>query len=127
MTRQFARFVLVGGFAAAINVLVRLLMSSVMPFEAAIVVAFVVALAVAFGLNRWLVFRTTGRAGQQFQRFLVVNLLALGQVWLISVALARWGLPAMHFTWHAETVAHVIGVASPVVTSYFAHKHFSFT
>lgn len=127
MTRQFARFVLVGGFAAAINVLVRLLMSSVMPFEAAIVVAFVVALAVAFALNRWLVFRTTGRAGQQFQRFLVVNLLALGQVWLISVALARWGLPAMHFTWHAETVAHVIGVASPVVTSYFAHKHFSFT
>ena len=34
--------------------------------------------------------------------------------------------PAVGFTWHGETVAHVIGVLVPVVTSYLGHKHFSF-
>jgi putative flippase GtrA len=119
-------FALVGGLAAAVNVSVRWLASLVMPFEVAIVVAFLVALAVAFLLNRRVVFRTSERTGQQFRRFLLVNVLALGQVWLISVGLARWAFPSVHFGWHPATVAHVIGVASPVITSYFAHKHFSF-
>jgi putative flippase GtrA len=126
VTRQFALFAVVGGFAAAVNIVVRWLVNFIMPFEVAIVIAFAVALSAAFFLNRRVVFRATDGAGQQFQRFLIVNLLALGQVWLISVALARWAFPSMHFDWHAETVAHSIGVASPIVTSYFAHKHFSF-
>lgn len=126
MTRQFALFALVGGLAGAVNVSVRWLLNYVMPFELAIVIAFTVALCVAFLLNRQLVFQKTGPTRQQFLRFLAVNLLALGQVWVISVALARWVFPSAHFNWHPETVAHAIGVASPVVTSYFAHKHFSF-
>ncbi len=28
--------------------------------------------------------------------------------------------------WHAETIAHVIGVASPVITSYTLHMRLSF-
>lgn len=123
---QFALFLLVGAVAAAANISARWLLSFIMPFEAAIVVAFAVGVAIAFFLNRVIVFQTRARAGQQFRRFVAVNLLALGQVWLVSVGLARWALPLIHFTWHAETVSHVVGVASPAVTSYFAHKHFSF-
>jgi putative flippase GtrA len=34
--------------------------------------------------------------------------------------------PWMAFHWHPEDVAHLIGVASPIFVSYYAHKHFSF-
>jgi putative flippase GtrA len=47
-------------------------------------------------------------------------------VWIISVALARFVFPAIQFTFHADTVAHVVGVVAPVFTSYLGHKYFSF-
>jgi putative flippase GtrA len=34
--------------------------------------------------------------------------------------------PAVGFTWHAETVAHVTGVVSPAVTSYLLHSSYTF-
>ena len=62
----------------------------------------------------------------QYVRFTIVNLFALLQVWLLSVGLANWLFPKLGFTWHAELIAHTIGVLSPVVTSYYGHKLFTF-
>jgi hypothetical protein len=59
-------------------------------------------------------------------RFAFVNIVALLQVWLISVGLARLFFPWIGFVFHAELVAHTIGVASPAITSFLAHEHFSF-
>ncbi len=127
MSRQFAAFVVVGGFAAAVNVVSRWLLSSLMSFELAVVVAFFCGLTTGFLLNRVFVFKAVGGArARQAVRFTLVNLLALAQVWIIGVGLARVVFPRLEFTWHADTVAHLIGVLSPVATSYFAHKHFSF-
>ncbi len=67
-----------------------------------------------------------GRASRQTLRFALVNLVALAQVWVVGVGLARIVFPKIGFVWHAELVAHIIAVLSPVLTSYFAHKHFSF-
>ena len=39
---------------------------------------------------------------------------------------ARVVFPSAHFDWHADDLAHVIGVASPILLSYYLHKHFSF-
>jgi len=55
-----------------------------------------------------------------------VNAVAFAQVWIVSVGLAHWVFPAIGFTWRAETVAHVVGVISPVAVSYVLHKRFSF-
>ncbi|MFN4018844.1 MAG: GtrA family protein, partial [Reyranella sp.] len=65
-------------------------------------------------------------ARSELWRFVLVNMLALVQVWIVSVGLARWLFPASGFTFHADTVAHVIGVLFPVLTSYVGHKRFSF-
>lgn len=118
---------MIGGLAAALNVGARILVDQYVSYDAAIVIAFFVALTFAFTLNRIYVF-TQGAGGipKQYSRFLLINLVALAQVWAISVGLARWLFPAVGFDWHAETVAHAIGVFSPVATSFFLHKHFSF-
>jgi len=125
---EFLRFVAVGGTAAAVNVGTRLIFSRFMAFEAAVVPAYLCGMATAFLLSRRFVF--TGAAGGQVHgqalRFTLVNLVALAQVWLVSVGLARLVFPYLGFTLHADTAAHMIAVASPIVTSYFGHKHFSF-
>jgi len=62
----------------------------------------------------------------QAGKYLVVNLLALLQTFLISMLLARWVLPAVGIIEHAEALGHLVGVLVPVVTSYFGHKFLTF-
>ena len=124
---EFSRFLVVGGFAALVNIASRPLFDLFMSYELAIVAAYLVAMTVAYSLNRLFVFAPSGRSARdEYIRFAVVNAFAVVQVWLVSVALARWLFPSVGFFWHADTVAHVIGVGAPVVTSYYGHKHFSF-
>lgn len=124
---NFRIFVLVGGAAALVNVVARILLGAFLSFEVAVVIAFLVAMTFAFLMNRQFVFTASDISpASQFMRFALVNAVALVQVWLISVGLARYLFPAVGFQWHAETIAHLAGVASPVVTSYFLHKNFSF-
>ncbi|CAN7660476.1 GtrA family protein [Rhizobium sp. LjRoot258] len=121
------RFVLVGGLAAVINVTARIVFNTVTSYEFAIVLAFPVALTVAFALNRRFVFQGgEGNRTQQYIRFTIVNLLALVQVWLVSIVLDRWLMNTLGSNWHRETIAHAVGVLSPVATSYAAHKYFTF-
>jgi putative flippase GtrA len=123
----FVLFILVGGIAGAANIGARLVFNNVLPYEWAVLLAFPVGLFVAFVLNRTLVFRHSNRSIMSSSwRFVLVNVVALLQVWLISVGLARILFPWIGFVFHAELVAHAIGVASPAMTSFLAHKHFSF-
>ena len=124
---QFLIFVATGGIAAGVNVLARFLFELAVPYEYAVGLAYPCGMVTAFILARVFVFKPRpGAASGQFLRFTLVNAVAFGQVWLVSIGLARLVFPATGFTWNAETLAHVIGVASPVVTSYLLHKHFSF-
>jgi putative flippase GtrA len=59
-------------------------------------------------------------------RFALVNLVAATQVWLVTISLYDWLFPRIGFAWHAGSVAHGIGVASPVLTSYLGHRFFTF-
>jgi putative flippase GtrA len=127
LSRQFTGFVLVGLISGAVNVFSRLLFSKFMIYEAAVALAFPVALTVAFVLNRSLVFANKStRLAEQYAKFAVVNLAALVQVWAVSVGLVRLVFPAVNFDWHAETIAHIAGVASPLLTSFLFYKYWIF-
>jgi len=126
-SKGFLLFVLIGGFSSAVNLITRIIIDRVTSYEIAIVLAFPVALTTAFLLNRVFVFQA-GRDGWhgQFIRFLLVNLAALAQVFLISILFARVIFPLAGMRFQRDTVAHAIGLLSPIITSYWAHKHFSF-
>jgi len=124
---RFARFLAMGGIAAAANIGTRWLLSFSMDYEAAVALSYLVGMVMAFVLMLLLVFEPSDRpVSTQFSRFVMVNAVSFTQVWLVSVGLARIVFPAAGFAWHGETVAHVIGVVSPVATSYLLHQHFSF-
>ena len=125
--RAFGLFVLIGGFAAAMNFAARLLIDRWTSYEMAIFLAYLVGLSTAFVLNRILLFKPVDTQWRgEFVRFTLVNLLALLQIFAVSELLFRVIFPAIGMTFHPETVAHAIGLASPVFVSYWAHKHFTF-
>ena len=125
--RQFMLFLVAGGVAAAANFLSRIGLSEFLSYVPAIVIAYLVGMATAFVLNRAFVFRDARNSvGSQAGWFIAINLLAVAQTVLISVLLARWLFPLAGMDFHPETVAHGIGVAVPVITSYLGHRRWSF-
>ncbi len=127
LSPQFLRFLLVGGFAAAVNFISRIGFSEVMTYGWAVFWAYLVGMLTAYILTRFTVFEPSGKhPANELAWFTFVNLLALAQVWLISVGLAEYAFPAIAFTWHPEEVAHVIGLSIPAITSYFGHKYLTF-
>ncbi len=127
MNRSFAKFLLVGGIAAAVNWGSRFGFNLVMNLAGSVAAAYLLGMTVAYVLSRLLVFERSGRAvAEEFLRFGLVNVVALAIVEGVTEGLVRGLFPAIHFAWHPEAVAHAIGVASPTVTSYLGHRHFTF-
>jgi putative flippase GtrA len=119
--------VVTGGIAAGVNIVSRWLLEYLISYEVSIGIAYLIGMTTAFFLARIFVFEPVADAAHwQFVRFAMVNAAAFAQVWLVSVGLARIVFPAIGFTSEPELVAHVIGVMSPIVSSYVLHKRFSF-
>ena len=126
-SRRVIAFVAVSGVAAACNFFSRMIFENVAPYGAAVVGAYFVGLSTAFTLNRKFVFEPHhGMVKAQFLRFFLVNLVGLAQTLGASLLLAEWLLPAIGWVLYPHEIAHAVGIALPVVTSYFGHKHFTF-
>ena len=126
LSRQFVLFLVAGGLAAAVNFGSRILLSQWLHYVPAIVIAYCLGMITAFTLNKLFVFSDAGnRLHHQVLWFIAINLAAVAQTIVISLLFARWVLPALGVDFHNETIAHAIGVAVPVVTSYIGHKRFS--
>ncbi|WFN89133.1 GtrA family protein [Agrobacterium pusense] len=128
ISSPFVRFALSGGIAAGVNVFSRAALSTITSYSAAIVIAYLIGMTTAYVLMKLFVFEESGRRPEaEYLRFGLVNMVALAQVWIVSVGLARWLFPLVGFGFHPEAIGHVIGVLSPVATSYFLHKYFTFS
>jgi len=127
LNSEFARFVITGGFAAGVNFLSRIGLSEFLSYRYAVFIAYIIGMITAFILSKIFVFEKNNKStSNQFIKFAIVNVVAVLQVWLISVGLAEYGFPAVNFTFYPEAVAHFIGISVPVVSSYYGHKYFTF-
>lgn len=125
--REFALFLITGGFAALVNVVSRIGFSRVVRFELAVLLAYGIGMLTAYVLARRFVFldsRTSVR--RSLAGFALVNLVAVLQTWLVSVGLRNWLLPLLGIVVARDLIAHGAGVLVPVLSSYFGHKHISF-
>lgn len=127
VSRDFLMFLLTGGIAAAVNWCSRIVYNVWIPYSAAIVVAYITGMITAFVLARLFVFtKSTQSTARSVFFFTLVNLVAVLQTWGVSVGLAYYLFPRMGINWHTRDIAHLIGVAVPVFTSYLGHKKWSF-
>ncbi|MEC5407895.1 GtrA family protein [Paraburkholderia sp. MPAMCS5] len=127
VSRSFLLFLLTGGFAALVNWCSRIIYNLWMPYSAAIVIAYITGMITAFVLAKLFVFAQSRQStGRSVFFFTLVNLVAVLQTWAVSVGLAYYLFPRIGMNWHARDLAHAVGVAVPVFTSYVGHKRWSF-
>ncbi len=127
MSRQFLIFVITGGLAAAVNFGSRIAYNQWMSFSSAVVLAYLTGMITAFVLARVFVFTDSGQSTQRSVFwFVLVNLIAVLQTWVISMLLAYYLLPMMGVIRFVPEIAHAVGVTIPVFSSYLGHKHWTF-
>jgi putative flippase GtrA len=126
MNCQFLGFLLTGGLAAVVNFGSRIVYNRWLDFSSAVVLAYLTGMVTAFILARSFVFTKSSQSVQRSAMFFVlVNGVAVLQTWAISMAL-YYLLPIAGVTQWVPEIAHAVGVAVPVFTSYLGHKKFSF-
>jgi len=127
VSRQFMMFILVGGVAALANFLSRILYSHWLDFTPAIVLAYITGMVTAFVLSRMFVFKESTRPLHHSAfYFVLVNLFAVAQTWIVSMVLAFHVLPWLSIDVLRMEIAHAVGVVVPVFSSYVGHKYLSF-
>ena len=124
---EFLIFLGLGGLAAVTNLIVRYLLNFIMPFELAVILAYLAGMVVAFILfGKVLFVSSQGSLTRRVSRFVQVNMLGAALAWLVSVFMARIALPAVGWTFHPLEIAHFVGVAAPALSSYVLHKRYTF-
>jgi len=125
-TRQFAQFLLVGGLAASLNWLSRLLFSYWLPFAWAVTFAYAIGMSVAFLLNSRLVFPLSDKPrSAQARDFVLINLAFFPMVWLASIFINRW-LIAFGMTRYTRELAHVVALSLPMLATFLLYKFLAF-
>lgn len=126
MNRQFLAFVVTGGLAACVNFGSRIVYNRWLDFSSSVVLAYLTGMVTAFILARAFVFtQATQSVRRSAMFFVLVNGVAVLQTWAISMGLYHL-LPLAGVERFVPEIAHAVGVAVPVFTSYLGHKRFSF-
>ena len=123
---QFLTFLFVGGFAASVNWIARHVLESVMPVATALLVAFFIGMATAFGLNKKLVFpKSNIPIATQARRFVLINLSFLPVVWGSTLALV-FLMESRGVQEHVSDIAHGIALSLPMLATFLLYKFFAF-
>ncbi|MCK5002694.1 MAG: GtrA family protein [Gammaproteobacteria bacterium] len=126
-SKQFIVFLITGGTAALVNFGSRFVYSQWVSFSTAVILAYITGMITAFVLAKVFVFKESQQSIHHSALFFcLVNLVAVLQTWLISMGLAYYLLPYLGVSIFVEEIAHAVGIAVPVFTSYLGHKRWSF-
>jgi putative flippase GtrA len=126
LTRQFLAFLTVGGTAAVLHWLSRIVLSQWLPFSAAVVAAYCVGMTVAFVLNSRYVFSQSSKPrDKQARDFILVNLAFFPLVWGASLGINH-GLRMIGVVRYTEALAHGIAVILPTLATFLIYKFFAF-
>ena len=127
ISKQFLTFLLMGGIAAGVNFFSRIFYNQWMSFSTAIIIAYITGMITAFILMKFFVFKKSEhKLHNSIGIFILINLAAIIQVWLVSMLFDVYVLPSLNITSFAPEIAHLAGIVVPTFTSYFGHKHGSF-
>ena len=122
----FFKFFAAGAIAAAVNFGSRFLFSTWMPFELAVVLAYLTGMAIAFTLFTYKVFnRSSNSKAKSLFRFTIVNVVGLVQTWVLSIIFLNTIFSGSGQL--GEAISHLSAMSFVTVTSYFLHRRYTFS
>jgi putative flippase GtrA len=124
---ELVRFGTAGSLASAMNWLVRLVTSLVLPFPVALVIGAAVGLAIGFVLYRtWVFPGSTVGLPLQTIRFMAVNAVSACVVIALAMAIAvlLTGLPIS--TLNQQNLAHAMAIGFGATINFIGHRYFTF-
>lgn len=96
-------------------------------YSTSIILAYLNGMIIAFILAKLLVFTSSQQTLHRSVLFFVlINLLAVLQTWLVSMGLNYYLFPKVGMHYYPDVLAHAIGIIIPVFSSYLGHKYLSF-
>ena len=126
MTRQFARFLFVGGTAAFVNWLSCRALGLWFSFSLSVVLAYFIGVTTAFFLNRGFVFSKSDRPiAKQARDFVLVNILFLPVVLFFSIFLEKLFI-SFGVESYGQALAHGFSVGLPAILSFLFYKFLAF-
>jgi putative flippase GtrA len=126
-SQQFFIFLITSGIAAFVNFFSRIIYNNWFSFSTSIVIAYMTGMITAYILARFFVFTQSQQSlRKSIIFFILVNMIAIIQTWLISIVFSCYLLPRLDIVMHTKEISHAIGIAIPVFTSYIGHKKWSF-
>lgn len=124
---QFLRFFLAACTAALVNFVARVALDPWLGYGAAIIVAYLIGMVVSFLLYQRQVFAASEQPlYSEISFFALINLAGLFQTFIFSLGIYHWLLPMLDWTWKSKEIAHIIGMAIPVFSSFIGHKYLTF-
>ena len=124
---MFLRFLIVGGSAAVLNIILRIIIDIYFSYVFSIINAYIIAMIYAFALNKKYVFKSKSQTiGYEFIKFTVVNIFSVIMILLMSLFLTNIFFPFISLKWYPNDLAHIISVFSTAITSYILHKLYTF-
>jgi energy-coupling factor transport system substrate-specific component len=125
--RQSVRFITMGGFCAAVTWGARFALSSVFPFETAVLLSCLIGMSIGFGLYRTYVFPEAERVMlHQAGLFIAVNIGSALVVFTLSLAFLRVQMGTPWPVMAKEGLAHGLAIAVGAVINFIAHKSLTF-
>jgi putative flippase GtrA len=126
VSRQFLKYVVCGAISSLIHLVARWVLNHYMTFGWAVFLSYFVGMPVALVLYRIFVFQGQERSViRQFGFFSLAYFGFLPLTWLLSVISERPLLAVLPVA-SAQLVAHLIGVAGPVVLNFAYNKFITF-
>lgn len=124
---KFIKFVLLGGSAAGINFLSRILLGHYMNYITSVIIAYLIGFIVAYFLFRRYVFNPQPqRRHKEVFYFTLVNIAGIIQTTVVSLLCVKYVFAGLQEVFLREELAHFIGICVPTLSSYFGHKYLSF-
>jgi putative flippase GtrA len=127
VSREAFKFLICGSLAAAVNWAARIALSLAMPFEAAVIVAYVIGMTVGFILYRGVVWSDrTSSLKEQIVGFIVVNAFSAAIVFASALGLRSFVTLIVGPGAITDAFAHGAAIAIGAVANFIGHRTVTF-
>ncbi len=125
--KRIVLFLLVGGSAAFINWVARIILSLWLQYELSVLLAYIIGMIVGYLGYRFLVYQASNSSTQtEIMRFIAVNVFSGVIVVGVASLLVRLILPFLGQNMFVAETGHAIAIALGAFINYHAHAHITF-